>query len=111
MIPLYNSTAKKSIRFGIKILIICAVSAKINPSTTGYGRRRRRNGAVCRDPILAESLFRNSGRSEWAVDNSPAAFPSISYNGTAAGNAFRKTAASARLRRSARLVFHIPDIR
>ena len=56
-----------------------------NLSTTGYGKRRRRSGAVCRDPIPAESLFRNSGRSEWAVDNSPAAFPSISYNGTAAG--------------------------
>ena len=82
-----------------------------NLSTTGYGKRRRRSGAVCRDPIPAESLFRSLGRSVWAVDNSPAAFPSISYDGTAAVNAFRKTAASARPRRSARLVFRIPGIR
>ena len=82
-----------------------------NLSTTGYGKRRRRSGAVCRVPIPAESLFRSSGRSEQAADNSPAAFPAISYNGTAGGSVFRKTAASARLRRSARLVFHIPDIR
>ena len=110
MIPLYNSTAKKSIRFGIKILIICVVSAKINPSTTGYGRRRRRNGAVCRGPIPAESLFRSSDRSERAADNSPAAFPAISYHGTAA-SVFRKTAASARLRRSAGSASRIPGIR
>ena len=98
-------------RFGIKILIICVVSAKINPSTTGYGRRRRRNGAVCRGPIPAESLFRSSDRSERAADNSPAAFPAISYNGTAGGSVFRRTAAIARLRRSAQLAFRIPGIR
>ena len=78
------------------------------PSTTGYGRRRCRNGAVCRDPILAESLFRSSDRSERAADTLPAAFPAISYNGTAAGSVFRKTTASARLRRSARLASRIP---
>ena len=60
-------------------------------------------GVAAETALCAGAPFRlhSSDRSERAADNTPAAFPAISYNGTAAGSVFHRNAASARLHRSA----------